>query len=418
MADWLLIRLPRAPDAPASWLVCDGLGRIVVPQQKGTLLQAAPLGGSRRVCVVVPAGDVVLTEVDVPVKSGLKVREVVPFALEEQLAEDIDSLHFAVGKRPAEGARTPVAVVSRALMDGWLAELRDAGISPEVLYAESELIPDNPGQAVAVLDEDCAIVRPAGGTPLTLPMDALAEALTLTCPGSEQMVATERTGSGLVLYTGAAEWHQRARDVEAIRDRFDGIKVQLLTDGPLALLAQRVATAPGSGDVINLLQGPYAPVDSFANTWKEWRVAAVLLVSLLALHAVGSTAELLVLKRSERTVDAAITTTFRAAMPGERNTIDARRRMEQRLATLKGGGSGLLSALDALAQARVGTQGTVLRALNFRESGLDLTLSAPNVEALDHISQNLKAAGWNADLTSGNAVGSQYEGRIQIKPRA
>jgi general secretion pathway protein L len=416
MADWLLIRLPHTADAPVSWLVSDSLGRIVVPQQKGTLLQAASLGAARRVCAVVPAGDVVLTEVEVPLRSGVKVQQVVPFALEEQLAEDIDSVHFAVGRRPAQGVRTPVAVVGRALMEQWLAQLHDAGLKPEALYAESELVPANPGQSVALLDDDCAIVRPAGGAPLTLPIEALGEALLMSSPQVDQLVATERTGSGLVLYTGAAEWHQHAHQVEAIRDRFDGIKVQLLTDGPLALFAQHVSAA--SSNAINLLQGPYAPANSFAGTWKEWRVAALLLVSLVVLHAVGSTAELVGLKRSERGVDATIATTFRAAMPGERSTIDARRRMQQRLDSVKGGGSGLLAALDALARARTGTQGTALRALNFRESGLDLTLVAPNVQALDQISQNLKAAGWQADLTSGNAAGQQYEGRITIKPRA
>ncbi len=416
MADWLLIRLPRAADAPVSWLVSDSLGRIVMPQQSGTLLQAAALGSTRRVCVLVPAGDVVLTEVEVPVKSGPKVREVVPFALEEQLADDIESLHFAVGRRPADGTRTPVAVVSRALMEQWLAELKQAGLAPEALYAESELVPANPGQSVALLDGDSAIVRPAGGSPLTLPIEALTEALALTSPQPDQLVATERTGSGLVLYTGAAEWHQRSHDVEEIRDRFDGIKVQLLTDGPLALLAQQLPAA--SSAAVNLLQGPYAPANSFASTFREWRVAAALLVGLIALHAVGSATELMMLKRAERAVDAAITTTFRAAMPGEHSTIDARRRMEQRLASLKGGGSGLLPALDAISQARAGTQGTVLRALNFRESGVDLTLTAPSVETLDHISQNLRASGWDAELTSGNNVGSQYEGRIQIKPRS
>ncbi|HUN73596.1 MAG TPA: type II secretion system protein GspL [Steroidobacteraceae bacterium] len=416
MADWLLIRLPHTTGAPVSWLVADSLGRIVMPQQKGTLLQAASLGTTRRVCVLVPPGDVVLTEVEVPLRSGVKIQQLVPFALEEQLAEDIDSVHFAVGRRATESGRTPVAVVGRALMQQWLAELHDAGLDPEAIYAESELVPANPGQSVALLDEDCAIVRAAGGLPVTLPIEALGEALVMSSPQADQIVATERTGSGLVLYTGAAEWHQHSHQVEAIRDRFDGIKVQLLTDGPLALFAQRAPA--GSSDAINLLQGPYAPAHSAASSWKEWRVAALLLVCLIALHAVGSGAELVALKRSEHGLDAAIATTFRAAMPGEHSTLDARRRMEQRLESLKGGGSGLLAELDALARARAGTQGTALRALNFRESGLDLTLTAPNVQALDQISQNLKAAGWQADLTSGNLAGKQYEGRIQVKPRA
>jgi hypothetical protein len=31
------------------------------------------------------------------------------------------------------------------------------------------------------------------------------------------------------------------------------------------------------------------------------------------------------------------------------------------------------------------------------------------------MSQQLRSSGWQADLTSGNTVGSGYEGRIQIR---
>jgi hypothetical protein len=52
-------------------------------------------------------------------------------------------------------------------------------------------------------------------------------------------------GSGLVLYTGAAEWQQHAAQVEAVRPNFDGIKVQLLTDGPLAPSSKPMEVASG-----------------------------------------------------------------------------------------------------------------------------------------------------------------------------
>ena len=243
MADWLLIRLSRETADPVSFLVADSAGRIVSAPQRGVLTQAAALAPGRRVCVLVPGADVVLTEVDVPVKTGARVQQVVPFALEEQLAEDIDQLHFAVGRRAGDSVRTPVAVVSRALMGEWLAALGGAGITAEAMYADSNLIPANPGQAVALLEGDGATVRPVGGPPVTMPVDALAEALELVRPAPDAMVASERTASGLVLYTGAPEWHQRSREVEAVRERFDGIKVQLLTDGPLALFAQQLPTA-------------------------------------------------------------------------------------------------------------------------------------------------------------------------------
>ena len=395
--------------------MADSAGRIVSAPQRGVLTQAAALAPGRRVCVLVPGADVVLTEVDVPVKTGARVQQVVPFALEEQLAEDIDQLHFAVGRRAGDSVRTPVAVVSRALMGEWLAALGGAGITAEAMYADSNLIPANPGQAVALLEGDGATVRPVGGSPVTMPVDALAEALELVRPAPDAMVASERTASGLVLYTGAPEWHQRSREVEAVRERFDGIKVQLLTDGPLALFAQQLPTA--TTGAINLLQGPYAPATALNSGWRAWRLAAALLVALVALHAEGSAAELIALSRTEHRLDGAIAETFLAAMPGEHNTQNARRRMEQRLALMQNGGdsAGLLGALSALAQASASVPGFHVQALSFREGALELRLAAPSAEALDHIGQSLRSIGWQADLTSGNAAGSGYEGRMVIK---
>jgi len=414
MADWLLIRLAREPEGPAAFLVADAAGRILTAAQKGALAQAAGLAAGRRVCVLVPGADVVLTEADVPPKAGVRVQQVVPFALEEQLAEDIDAVHFAIGRRSAEQARVPVAVVSRALMQEWLGALRAAGIVAEKMFADSALLPANPGQSVAILEGDTVTVRPVGGGPICLPIDALPEALELARPHED--VAGERA-SGLVLYTGPAEWQQRSREVEAVRERFDGVKVQLISEGALALLAQQLPQAAASA--IDLLQGPYAPSTALASSWKAWRIAAAMLAALVALHALGSTAELLALKHTERRLDTSIEDAFHAAMPGEHNATNARRRMEQRLQQLRGDdGSGLLGALSALAQARGTVPGISVQALVFRDGALELKLAAPSADALDRISQTLRAGGWQADLTSGNAAASGYEGRIQIRPGA
>jgi general secretion pathway protein L len=395
-------------------MVADAAGRMAIPPQSGPLMQAAPLATGRRVCVLVPGADVLLTEAEVPAKATAKALQVVPFALEEQLAEDIEELHFAVGKRAGDSTRLPVAVVSRTLMESWLSMLRAAGLAPESMYADSELIPANPGQSVALLESDVAIVRPAGGAPVTMPIDALSEALMLARPPEGEVKAEAGGGHGLILYTGPAEWHQHSREVEALRDKFDGIKVQLLTSGPLGLFAQQLV----STRAINLLQGIYAPTTSASTAWKSWRVAAMLLAGLVGLHIAGRGLELMTLKRAERTLDASIEETFRTAMPSEQNAIDARRRMEQRLLSAQGGGGGgLLDALDALAQAQGSAPGTVVQALSYREGALDLKLAAPSADSLDRISQTLRAGGWQADLTSGNTTGTGYEGRIQIKPR-
>ncbi|MEA3183458.1 MAG: ral secretion pathway protein [Gammaproteobacteria bacterium] len=411
MADWLLIRLPRTPEQPATWLTVDPRGNPSGPPQSGPLSLAAPRAVGRRICVLVPGTDVLLTEPEVPMKAGTKLHQVVPFALEEQLADDIDDLHFAIGKRAADSAKTPVAVIRRSLMDEWLTALRSNGLDPESMYTESDLLPQNPGQAIALMEEDVVVVRPPSGSPVTLPVEALGEALEIAQQGTGDQAATG--GRGLILYTGAAEWHQHSAKIEALRERFDGIKIQLLSAGPLALFGQQLPTATP----INLLQGSYAPTKASTVGWQSWKVAAILLVCLIGLHVAGKAAELTALKHSEHTLDASIGDTFRQAMPGETNSTNARQRMEQRLAAAQnaGGPDGLLPALQALVDARAAAPGAKLKALSYRQGTVDMKVAAKDATSLDHLTQSLKSRGRQAELTSGNTTGTGYEGRIVLR---
>jgi general secretion pathway protein L len=425
MADWLLIRIGNDPGT-VDYLAADGAGRIVETLRTGSLAEAAQHKAGRRICVLGPASDVLLTDAEVPVKSGTRYQQIVPFALEEQLAEDIESLHFAVGKRVGDASRIPVAVVSRALIDGWLNHLRDAGIVPDCLYADSSLVPENPGQAVLVLSGDSVILRATDKPPVTLPLTALAEALELLRPAAAPAAVTEPAvadlsrsavagfgGNGLVVYAGEAEWQQYGATIEAVRGEFERLSVQLLPDGPLGLFAQSL---PGTS-AINLLQGTYAPASPLAGGFKAWRIAAAMLVGLLVLHGIGSAAQLMMLKRAERRLDDSIGETFEQAMPGEHNSSNARRRMEARMASLQGStdSSGLLAMLSAVAQARSGATGTAVQALSYRQGMLELQVTAPGAAALDHISQQLRTGGWQADLTSGTSSSGAYQGRIQMK---
>jgi general secretion pathway protein L len=425
VAEWLLLRLAHTPGRDAAWLIADASGSPVGAAQRGALSGAAPAAAGRRVCVLVPGTDVLLAEPEVPAKAGVKLQQLVPYALEEHLAEDIEQLHFAVGKRAADSGRAPVAVVSHSLMREWLAALHAAQIEPECLYADSALLPENPGQAVALLEEDAVFVRAPGAAPVSLPADALAEALesarAVPQPLSAHVAAAPEEGAppgagpathGLILYADAAEWQRHSPQVEAARANFEGVKVQLLGDGPLALFAQQLPATRA----INLLQGAYAPQGARAVGLRAWRIAAVLLLCLAGLHLAGKTVELQVLKGKERQVDASIRDTFQTAMPGETSWTDARRRMEQRLQALRGGGgsAGLLGALEAVAEAR-GAGGPGVLGANFHDGSLELRLSAPDAASLDRLSQQLRARGWQADLIGGSTVGNAYEGRVQIR---
>ena len=98
MADTIVIRLPDRPDLPASWIVVDAAGGRLSAVQSGPLSQATPLALGRRVVVLVPGIDVLFAQPELPVRGGARLMQVVPFALEEHIADEIESMHFALGK--------------------------------------------------------------------------------------------------------------------------------------------------------------------------------------------------------------------------------------------------------------------------------------------------------------------------------
>ena len=94
-------------------------------------------------------------------KSGAKLAQVVPFALEEHLAADVEDLHFAVGKRDARPG-TPVTVVSHARMEAWQALLADAGLQADAIYPETAALPETPNAITLLIDGARVYVRRAG----------------------------------------------------------------------------------------------------------------------------------------------------------------------------------------------------------------------------------------------------------------
>jgi len=247
-----------------------------------------------------------------------------------------------------------------------------------------------------------------------MPALSIGDAFEMALAGQTAPVAgLEPPPLGLLLYAGHDEWQAHQNEVDALRDRFTGVKVQLLPDGPLGVLAPAAA----NGEAVNLLQGELAVASPLQKNWKSWRVAAVLAASLLCLHIGARYYELNRLQKSERDLDASIQEAFRTAMPGQQNAVDARRRVEKRLAELHGaGGAGsLLPALSALANARNAVPAATIEGFTFRNGTLDLRISAPDAAALDAISQQLRAASWQADIGGGSSNGDTYRGSLKIR---
>jgi general secretion pathway protein L len=411
MSESLVIHL-RDGAAP-QWLVCNDDGQVIVNAVSGELAQATAMSAGRRVAVIIPASEALTTDSDAPAKSAAKLAQVVPYALEERVADEIENLHFAIGERPEAGARVPVVVVARARVEAWLAEMRAAGLAPQAIYSAASLLPAMPGQMIALLDGDTLTVRIGEAPAMVLPTLSITDAFEMALATQQSQIAgLEAPPLGLLLYTGHDEWQAHQDAIDALRDRFTGVKVQLLPSGPISVLAPAAA----AGDAVNILQGALAVASPVEARWRSWRIAAMLAGALVLLHVGARWFELSRLQKNEAVLDAGIEDAFRAAMPGQQNATNARRRVEQRLAEVRSGGGGtLLPALGALATARSAAPGANIEGITFRDGTLQLRISAPDAASLDAIGQQLRAAQWQADILGGSANGDAYRGNMQIK---
>lgn len=407
MSETLVIRLRAAEEAPASWLVVDANGARSGPLQSGPVADALNLAPGRRVVLLVPGTEVALAEPELPLRSSARLAQVVPYALEEQLASDVDTLHFAVGARVAGAVGTPVAIVARSLMQRWFDQCEAAGIHADAAYADSAAVPGAAAGCTLLLDESLLYVRRADALPYVLDATDVPAALDLALGATE---AGPESGENVTFYAGTTEYEQHRESIEGLRDRTASLQVKLLPEGALPLLAAQAANGAG----VNLLQGAFGARSSLGTRLRQWRLPASLAAAVALLFIANQAVGWWQLSRAERALDAQIAEIFAQALPGQ-PVVDPRAQMQGALGAQGAASAGLLPVMSALAVAMAEAPSARIEAMSFRGNALELRLTAPTVEALDGIKQTMTRDGMAAELQSATPRGGVVEGRLQVR---
>ena len=412
MPEFLVVRLHSAAAetiaAAAEWIVVDGSGARRSNVQSGPLDLAAATAGNRKIIVLVPGTDALLAEPVLPVKSGTKLAQVVPFALEEHLATDVEDLHFAVGKRESRPG-TPVAVVSHARMEAWQALLADAGLHADAIYPETAALPETPNAITLLIDGARVYVRRSDTRGAVLDVQPLIEALQLALASGEE--AREH----VTMYLSEDDYERERELLEGLREFTASLQLKLLPDGPLPLLAANVVRDGG----VNLLQGRYQSSRKLQLSFAPWRYAAVLALVFVASHVGLKSWQYFHYKGKEAQVDAQIGDLYQRLMPGAPlpDASAARRMVEARLNQLRGTGpvSGMMTTLAALGEAMGQVPNTNVESIAYTNNTTHLRVLAPSVAELDRIRQVASEHGLEAKIESETPRDSKREGRLQFK---
>lgn len=419
----LFIRFnPSSPDE-VDWLRMDEPTRHDLTVYHAPLPEIAAAAAGCRVILLVPSAEVLLTTAAVPGGGNRqKIAGAVPYALEEQLASDVDNLHFALGERRDDG-RTSTAVVVKTQLGAWLECLRQAGIEPDVIAPDILALPWANGTWTVLMDGDRALVRTAHQAGFVADGDNLDTLLRLALneagdarPERIRIIHPLAAPAALAEpFAVALPCASESNPSELSYDLDTTIDTETVDEPVLAILS-RGYDEPGA---INLLQGAYSRREQLGRLWRPWRPVAALAAVLLLIQGGMTVADYMRLNSERQALAKQIEQVYLQTFPDARKVVNARVQMEERLKELRGGGADEAGFMGLLADIGPGlkeTPSVEVQRISYNEGKIDLALLIADLQSLDKLKQRLTTQrGLSVDIQSAANRDGRVEALLQIK---
>jgi general secretion pathway protein L len=407
VAEHFFIRPSDGTDQ-AAVVALNANGHLIGAPETIPLSVAAARAGDMPITVLLPARDLVSCLASVPAASPGRLRQMLPFSLEDELAGDIEDLHFAAGERNDNDALA-VSVIARDRLAYWLAALRSAGIEPRRICSEADGVPDTPGVVTLFMEGRQILGRRPGGAPFLFEEIGLTEIW--------HLLETERAESDdlgqAVLFVDRRTHDERREEIERWREGVAEVNVRELADGCLPKLASTLVFRGGA----NLLQGGFATQSNLLALARPWRVAAVFALAFVGVSVLGTGAEYYKLNSEEDrlAVEATQICADRYGTPQLSRCLAemARRLSDAGQGVTGGGGQGFLGMLGAIAESA--GDAMTITGISYRDRVMTLEVLVPNASYLEAFGQRLGAGAAYAHEVQ-NSV-SQPDGGLQSRVR-
>jgi type II secretion system protein L len=383
---------PPGTSAEPLWLDDD----IAREHLRATLAQRRT-----KVCFAVPGADARLLTLPVTPDEKKHISKSLPFMLEEQVAADVDTLHFAYC--PLDEGDYAVAITALEKMSEWQLLLADfPGI--QQWLPEPLLLPWQSGEWCLVLEGDHAIVRVGQCEGFTAEKE-LVDALL-------QGVLSEIGSPDAIIVYGLDQEADTQLLPAELRERVQWRRGNLYA----ALLLSE------SGEVdLNLLHGDFAPRLPLALWWRQWRAVAAVLAAAFALQLGASYAEYRSLAAQNHALRSAVQESYRSVFP-KGAVVDAEKQLRRQLDALggTGQGSGFVALMERVGGAIAGMPGTTIASINYNDKGDEMRLNivAADFAGVEKLRSRMNEAGLDAVMESSSTKGNRVSARLRVKERS
>ena len=289
MPNKLFIRphsLLMEPDSTFEWALYDIAGHKVGHHRNSdmdSLQQTLMQNGVDQIDVVAfwPASAAYSTAVDLPGNQSRYLSQALPFAVEEQLAQDLDGVHLVAGDKD----RTygfPVVCVDRlsfAQLFDYLNEVES--FSLKSVHLDAGALPIGENDLVIALSDDEALLRSNRNSVIGLSRQNLIPYMDAMFLGTAEDSAVDNESLSIRIFV-EEDQADDAKLLVAEIEQYPSVAVELesISISTFELLCEntvRQLKAP-----VDLCQGDFRVASGSGSEWKRWiGVAAILLIGFV-----------------------------------------------------------------------------------------------------------------------------------------
>ncbi|NNM01525.1 MAG: hypothetical protein HKO62_12300 [Gammaproteobacteria bacterium] len=359
---------------------------------------AAVPEGAAPAIILVPTEQVRLMQVELPIRSRKALLQAIPFALEDELAEEIEDLNFCAGRTLADGT-TPVCVMPLALVERIQALAGEGGLPAWQIVPDALLLPERDDEIHIATFDDRAVVRAGRSTGFACPRSMFTElGSRVAAVDSQRIVAWQ---------LGEAPWPE----VNAL-----GLPVEQRHGASLA----DCDVDPETLELFGFLGRRPATANRFSVRTQLAAAAAVTGLAVLLVIA-SAVIENLRLERRSVALNEEITAVFAAAFPDVGRVVEGKAPLqaERELAQLRGNSpqdSSFLPMLVAVGEALTADRGLSLQGVTYRAGKFDLQLEGDSIGKLE-AARDVFEQRYVATLINAEARAQGVSGRIRLEPR-
>ncbi|NVK22846.1 MAG: general secretion pathway protein GspL [Kangiellaceae bacterium] len=370
------------------------------------LVALAEQAQNREVAVLIPASRVRCFNVQAPTKNRKQLEKAVPYLLEEQIIESVDTQHFALGTISSDGL-VAVNVIDKGYLSNLLEQLQAANIEPDYVVADVTCLPVF-DDAWTLLDSDNdsqVLVRQSAND--FFASDRMLVADLLQWNMQQQVEAEQSVSQAIRIYSDGNE----AISLEGIA----GLAIQKMpVDEVFLWLCSQF-----NQQQINLLQQQYASNKKSQKNYGKWKITAIAASVLLVATIAYVVSNIVILNSKKTELEQQLLSEIQQVKPSVTDVGSGLYHLDSSYQQLGGGaasGNGLMLLMDKSFSAMNNSQLTFtqLEYLSDRAQ-LSFDVEAQSYTALTSAQSQLEQVGLKVDMRNASDSNGVWSARMSIK---